>query len=74
MKVTIKVTRTEEWLANVEVPDGMDDDDVVQHIYDNPAMCDWVHDEYNHRGTYDQETWLAVLPLDETAKTYKGDV
>lgn len=71
MKVTIEVTRTEVWLANVEVPDGLDNDDVVSYIYKNPDMCDWVHDEYNHQGTYDNEMCLNVLPLDDTAKTYK---
>jgi hypothetical protein len=72
MKVTIEVTRTEVWLANVEVPDGLDRDDIVNYIYNDNAMNDWVHDEYNHSGTYDQEMWLDVMPhVDDTAKTYK---
>ena len=59
MKVRFKVVRTETWYPEYEVPDGLNDEDVLEYIAtENPAS---VYDEMINKATLDMDMDVEVV-------------
>ena len=59
-KIQVRVTRTETWWPEYEVPDHMTDGEAEDHI--NAEVPGEIFDEYLHKYTLNTEQYCEVMP------------
>ena len=59
MIVSFKVTRTETWFPEYEVPDGLPDDEVMEYIHHE--VPDEVFDEMRNKYTLDTDLDVEIV-------------